>query len=686
MASNHPNRILEVMERIVCFGDSESDFHIILEKIRALVLGKLEPRSVWSVSRLVGEKLSCHVDTGEGFELVEDRTRATKTPLCAMKVLENESTFSSPANFCAECVLKDACEGSLSRCAPLVIGDDSYGVMGILLSDAVRVSGPEWQSICAQTAVAIHLSRARNEREKATSELQKASTRMELALNGGALGIWDWNILSGEMSFDRHWNHIFDLSVGDKKAWKTNPWERILPDGDVPAVYEARFSNGDTCLSFYESEHHVSTRTKEQKWVLIKGSVTERSDTGEPLRASGTILDITSRKANEREKDKLAEQLRQIQKIESIGRLAGGIAHDLNNLLSPVIGYSEMALFDLHPEDTLYEDISQIRDAAERAKDLTHQLLAFSRKQVLDMQAINISSIVMKSESIIRRLIREDIEIMYRVDPELSTVKGDSSQIQQILMNLATNAADSMPDGGRMIIETQDVVFDDAYVSFHPVAEKGNYAMLSVSDTGFGMGKETLECIFDPFFTTKTKGRGTGLGLSTVYGIVKQHGGYVWAYSEPGLGTTLKVYIPIVEEKADVDRNSSYNPDDTTGSETILVVEDEEAVRRLICKVLDKQGYDVLEAMSAENALEIVRADESIIHLLLTDVVMPVMNGKELYDKVVAVRPEIKVCYVSGYTDDVIAHHGVLDDGVRFVQKPFSVESLTTKVRKALDD
>ena len=398
-----------------------------------------------------------------------------------------------------------------------------------------------------------------------------------------------------------------------------------------------------------------------------------------------TGQDVTDREAAEAEKKELESQLQQAQKIESIGRLAGGIAHDFNNLLTPMIGYADMALMDLDPADPLYGDFEEIREVAERAKNLTGQLLAFSRRQVLEMKVVNLNDIVSAFQKMLRRIIGEDIEFTMQLEPELKNAKADPAQIQQVIMNLAINARDAMPEGGRLTIQTQNAVFDEACAKGRPGLTPGNYVMLAVSDTGIGMAKETAEKIFEPFFTTKAPGKGTGLGLATVYGIVKQHDGHIWVNSELGKGTSFKIYLPQAAEEAPAkEEPPKEDREDVQGSATILVVEDEDAVRKLTCNILKSRGCKVLEAQTSQEALRIVETYEAQIDLLLTDVVMPQMNGRELYRQAALARPGLKVLYMSGYTDEVIAHHGVLDAQIEFLQKPFTIDELVKKVSEML--
>jgi CheY-like chemotaxis protein len=379
-------------------------------------------------------------------------------------------------------------------------------------------------------------------------------------------------------------------------------------------------------------------------------------------------------------------QFLQAQKMEAVGRLAGGIAHDFNNILVPIVGYVELGMMNLSPNDKLYINLKRVKQAADRATGLVRQILAFSRKQVLEMKVLDLNAVVMDFKKMLQRLIGEDIEFQTFLEPALYRVDADAGQIEQVLMNLVINARDAMPDGGKLTIETANTYLDQGYVSRYAGAQlPGHYVMLAVSDTGCGMDAETRQQIFEPFFTTKEPGKGTGLGLSTVFGIIKQHGGNVWVYSEPDKGTTFKIYLPQVESTGETPETAPTEIASIYGTETILVVEDEEMVRRLVCETLSACGYEVLEAQSPNDALRLASERKGTFDLLLTDIIMPEMNGRDMYQKMTAIDPDIKVLYMSGYTDDVVVYHGILDEGVNYLQKPFTIQSLTRKVRLALN-
>ncbi len=396
-----------------------------------------------------------------------------------------------------------------------------------------------------------------------------------------------------------------------------------------------------------------------------------------PVGVQGIARDITERK-------NLEGQLRQAQKMEAIGRLAGGIAHDFNNLLGVILGYSELLKERIALTDPLSNHIEEIYQAGRRAALLTRQLLAFSRQQVLEPKVLNLNTVVRDVEKLLRRLIGENIELVVVPDQALGQATVDAGQIEQVIVNLAINARDAMPQGGKLTIETENFDLDEGYAHRHAAVRPGPYVMLAVSDTGVGMDPETQARIFEPFFTTKELGKGTGLGLATVYGIVKQSGGFIWVYSERAKGTTFKIYLPRVEQAIDSAAAGRMFPEPLRGSETILVVEDAEPLRKLARQLLQSSGYTVLEAASGAEAIEVARDYQGPIHLLLTDVVMPGMGGRKLAERLAAARPEMKVLYVTGYPDNAIVHHGVLDAGVSLLSKPFTRNALMQRVRETL--
>ncbi len=410
-----------------------------------------------------------------------------------------------------------------------------------------------------------------------------------------------------------------------------------------------------------------------------------RNAADEVVGLMGVVRDITDRKQAEAEKERLESQLRQAQKMEAVGRLAAGFAHDFNNMLSPILGYSELLLDELHETDPRYDQAEEIRRAAIRSRDLIRQLLAFSRKQVLSLELLDLNPVIEDFQKMLSRAIREDIELRLFLDPGAGKIKADLSQIEQILMNLAVNAQDAMPDGGVLTIETAPAELDAEYAAQKPGVTPGEYVRLSVSDTGRGMEPAVAERIFEPFYTTKEKSKGTGLGLATVYGIVKQHGGNIWVYSEAGQGTTFKLYFPRISASEPESETKPPPEPAPKGAETVMVVEDSEMVRKLACGILKKYGYHPISAANGRECLQKIREYEGTVSLLLTDLVMPDMNGKELASLLTRSYPRMKVLFMSGYTDNVIARHGVLDPGVHFISKPFTVRSLAEKVQAVLE-
>ncbi|MHB8066877.1 MAG: ATP-binding protein [Desulfobaccales bacterium] len=487
-------------------------------------------------------------------------------------------------------------------------------------------------------------------------------------------GYLDWSL----DCFDDKIEKITGYSKADFDSRRVTWLDLIFPEDLESAkklFAEARRGN-----RFYVTEHRIRRKNGETCWIESRNQII-LNPAGKTEYISGVFFDITARK-------RLEDQLAQAQKMEAVGLLAGGMAHDFNNLLTAISGYSEIMMLDLSENDPLRRHAEEIMNAAEHGASLTNQLLAFSRKQILQPRVIDFNHIVTDMDKMLRRLIGEDIDLVTCCSEELGLVKADPGQIEHILMNLVVNARDAMPQGGKLTIETADVFLDEAYAQNHVEVIPGPYVMMAVTDNGVGMDADKLARIFEPFFTTKESGKGTGLGLAMVYGIVKQSGGHIWVYSEPGRGTTFKLYFPRVAEG-----QAPATPRPTRellkapgGWETILLVEDDDALRTLMSKALQRYGYQVWEAANGEEALTICEKNNGPIHLLLTDVVMPQMGGGELATRVAQLRPEIKVLFMSGYTTNAIVHHGVLDEGINFVQKPVKVLSLLQRVREILED
>jgi PAS domain S-box-containing protein len=480
-------------------------------------------------------------------------------------------------------------------------------------------------------------------------------------------GRWDY--------CNRRWCDYTGLTIGQSIGQQ---WTSVLHPEDVPQSV-AQWSDSVRTGAAYEAEFRLRNQEGKYRWFLARG-FPMRDHRGDIVRWFGICTDIEDFKQTQ-------EQLHQSRKMEAVGRLAGGVAHDFNNLLMVIIGYGRMLSDAAELQGTPSTEAEQILYAAERAAELTRQLLTFGRRQIVQPRLVNLNSVVRETETLIRRLIGEDIAIRTDLDPELLPVKIDPGQMEQVIVNLAANARDAMPGGGQLIVETANVDLDQPYVSGHSTVAPGRYVMLAVSDTGQGMDPETQSHIFEPFFTTKGPGKGTGLGLSTVYGIVKQGGGQIWTYSEPGEGTTFKIYLPAVLEAGGEPKGLVLpSRSEARGTETVLVLEDETSVRKLVQAMLGQQGYNILEAGTPVEALKYCKEHAGPIDLLVTDVVMPGMGGRQFAELAAHYRSTMKVLYMSGYTGDSIAHHGVLDAGVAFLQKPFSLESLLQKVREVLNN
>jgi two-component system cell cycle sensor histidine kinase/response regulator CckA len=471
---------------------------------------------------------------------------------------------------------------------------------------------------------------------------------------------------------------LCDLLLYSQEALQAVPGQDFVLSEPVAGEAEAYLEMARGTLDRYRIEEKQYRRSDGAVvWARVHVSV-HRDSAGKAAHFIKVIEDITERRA-------LEAQMRQASKMDAIGQLASGVAHDFNNLLSVILSYSEMLATDLKEGDPMRADLSEIRGAGLRAVALTRQLLAFSRQQVLEPQVVDLTEIVDGLKNMLRRLIGEDVELTTAGDSGLSKILVDPGQMEQVIVNLAVNARDAMPKGGKLTIETAAIDLEQSFVSEHVGAKAGPNIMLAVTDTGVGMDKATQARMFEPFFTTKEVGKGTGLGLATVFGIIRQSGGMIWAYSEPGKGTTFKIYLPAAsgDVSARVSKRPSEHPA-VRGSETILVAEDEESVRVLACTILRRHGYHVLEAQNGGDALLLCEQHGATIHLLLTDVVMPRMSGRQLAERLLTLRPKMKVLFMSGYTNDAVVRHGILDSTVAYLQKPITPQALARKVREAL--
>jgi two-component system cell cycle sensor histidine kinase/response regulator CckA len=526
------------------------------------------------------------------------------------------------------------------------------------------------------------IARDVTERKQSENALQAEKQRFQLLLENAPFGM----ILIDKDGMFKYINPKFTELFGYdlKDAPHGREWFRkAYPDPAYRHQVIATWIDDLKSSEPGEKIPRIFTVTCKDGTEKIIRFITVQLESGECLESAE---DITLLKRAEEEKAALAEQLRQSQRMEAIGRLAGGVAHDFNNLLTVIRGYSQLTLLELKEGDKLWGNIEEIQKATKRATELTQQLLAFSRRQIMDMKILDLNTLLQDLDKMLHRVIGEDIELVYRLAKDLGKVKIDPGQMEQVILNLAINSRDAMPGGGRLIIETKNMEIGKDFTSTHIGMAPGHYVMFSVSDTGVGMTPTVRERVFEPFFTTKEKSKGTGLGLSTVYGIVKQSRGNIWVYSEPGRGTLFKIYLPRVDESLKEIEEKVETIEILRGSETILAVEDEEEVRTLVVRILREQGYTVIAAAHGEEAMRLAEEHRGNgIHLLLTDVVMPGMSGRELAEGLKLRYPGIKVLYMSGYTDDAIVHHGVIEEGINYIQKPFTLDSLARKLREVLD-
>jgi two-component system cell cycle sensor histidine kinase/response regulator CckA len=548
---------------------------------------------------------------------------------------------------------------------PLLVGDRLVGVMAMFArSPLSRAVLDAMEAVASHIAVAIDRKRAEEELRRSEELLRRAEAIAHIA--GWTLTVDDGVIVTSDEG-----RRLFGWGPGSHRM--DDLLALVHPD-DRPRV-EAAMRGALAGIPF-ETEHRLVV-TGEIKWIHRRVEP-ETDGQGHVVRLIGVSQDITARR-------QLEEQFWQAQKMDAIGTLAGGVAHDFNNLLTIINGNSDLLLSSIKPDDPMRNRLAEIHKAGERAGSLTRQLLMFSRQQVIEPKVLDLNAVVADMEKMLGRLIGEDIVLTTVLGPALAPVQVDPGQFQQVLMNLSVNARDAMPQGGRLTIETCNVTLDDTYAGTHPGVRPGGYIMLAVSDTGTGMDAPTKARIFEPFFTTKETGKGTGLGLAVVHGVVTQSEGHIDVYSEVGKGTTLKIYLPAVKERLAMGKSGHGLRLMPRGSETVLLIEDEDAVRTLARHVLSTCGYMVLEAADGREAVRVAGQHPGRIDLVVSDVVMPHLGGRQLVERLAAVKPGMKVLFVSGYTDNALVRHGVLEAEYAFLQKPFTLTALAQKVREVLD-
>ena len=523
---------------------------------------------------------------------------------------------------------------------------------------------------------ASSIKRDVTEQKQAQQALALSQERLQLALRAARMGTWHWDVTSGSLTWDEGLNQLYGMETHQSLLRQEQFLERVHPDDRElvrAALQEATGADGSL-----NTEFRIVLPNGKVRWVADQGRVV-RDPAGNVAYLTGVSLDVTDRKLME-------ERLRQAQRMDSVGQLAGGIAHEANNMMSVVLGCADYVLQRSDLPEAVRQDVDQIWRAAKRTAGITQQLLAFSRRQMLQPQILDLNTAVRELEPILARALGESRVVRMHLSPTLGPIRADPGQLEQVLINLTLNARDAMGAGGRLTIETMNVVLDANYVAAKPVEtlEPGEYAALVVTDTGHGMDRATLSRIFEPFFTTKGVGQGTGLGLSTVYGIVKQSGGFIWAYSEPGLGTTFKLYFPLVAQAPEIP--AAQNPPPAgTADELILIAEDEPMVRSIMARTLRECGYSVLEASDGHEALKLLEAETRRLSLIVTDVVMPDMGGREMALQIAKRRPDVPVLFTSGYTGLDVVHRGLLEEGREFLQKPLVPETLARKVREMVD-
>ncbi|MEO7086860.1 MAG: response regulator [Gemmatimonadaceae bacterium] len=639
--------------RILMVEDSPTDSKLILRE-----LNRSEHEIVWTRVETAAEMRNA-LETKTWDVVLSDWSLPTFSALEALSVLHSTGT-DIPFIIVSGTVGEDTAVQGMR-----------HGAHDYLLKDRLARLIP-----AIEREIREHETRRAGKR--AEEALKRSEVRLRRLAESGIIGIAVGKLLGPIHEANDAYLRLIDAHRNDLEAG-TIGWDR-----GTPADWQSA-----SATAFAELKNTGIVRPWQKE-------ITRRDGTRVPVLAGGArleddsviafLLDLTEQKHAEDALKRTEEQLRHAQKMESIGILAGGVAHDFNNLLSVILSYASMMASDLTPGDPMEEGLLEIKNAGERAAQLTHQLLAFSRRQLLRPRLTNLNEVVAGTDRLLRRLIGEDVELIKITPQGIPLVYVDPDQIAQVIINLAVNARDAMPNGGKLTVETGSAFFDEAYAAEHVGSRPGPHVMLAVTDTGIGMDRETQSRIFEPFFTTKDAGRGTGLGLSTVFGIVKQSGGSIWVYSEVDRGTSFRVYLPAADpDSVPVPVMIETAATKLEGSETILLVEDEERVRALATIVLRRYGYTVLEAAGGGDALLICEQHPATIHLLVTDVVMPRMSGRQLVERLKPIRPDMKVLYMSGYTANAIVTHGVIDSDVAFVQKPITPEVLAQAVRNALD-
>jgi len=673
----HLHTVLRAIRNVNEIITTETDRDRRIEKACKTLIQTRAYRTAWMVH--LGEDgtllAGAEAGLGEAFGPLKDALKAGQLPACARRAARGTGVVvvDDRSSTCADCPLCEQGHDAAAMTVRLKYGGKLRGILCVSCPlDAAEDEEEQrlLKEAASDVALALHNMEAQEERKGTEKRRRLLSAVVEQTTEGVAVAGLDGNLIFANQA----WAEMHGYESGDELVGRN----LSVFYSEEQLANEVRPFNRKVMQDGRHTGEVGHIRTDGTTFPLLMVTTLVRDGQGDPIAFADTATDVTELKC-------LEQQLCEAARMESVGRLAGGVAHDFNNLLTGIMGYAQILSAQFEEGTPARRDLGEIRKLGERAATLTRQLLAFSRRQIFESVVLNINDLVENVSKMLARLISEDINLHFIPADDLGNVRADPAQIEQVLMNFAINARDAMPEGGKLTIETGNVVLDQEYADRHVGVTPGAHVMLAVSDTGVGMDAETREHIFEPFFTTKEAGKGTGLGLATVYGIVKQHDGNIWVYSEPGKGTTFKVYLPLVE--AEVEASAAKEPEGTpaVGTETILLVEDEESLLKLAERILAERGYTVLTAASPSKAREIFKRHGDRIDLLVTDVVLPECNGRQLYEELVAQHPSLKVLYASGYTANAIAHRGVLAANTAFLQKPFTPDGLAGKVREVLD-
>ncbi len=680
----HLNLVLRAIRDVNQLITHEADRDELLRRACEILISTRGYRSAWIALRGGDGKAQTVVECGigEGFAPLRRAMERGDWPDCCRQAWEHPDDVTPIHNTysdCRSCSLTHTYRDTAALAGALRHSGRDYGALVVSLPVGLADDPAEqslFRELAGDLAYALHGIEVARERLKRTEELRRSEERFRRAIDEAPFPAMIHAEDGEVVMINAEWTRITGYShdeIPTIEAWTEMAYG--TRQGTVREVIDRLYEAAEHTD---EGDFEVRCRDGSTRTWTFRSTSLGADEKGRRLVLSMAV-DIT-------ERESLEAQLRQAQKMESVGRLAGGVAHDFNNMLSVILGYGEVILADLHEEDDrLRRSVTEIVKAGERSAALARQLLAFSRKQTLRPEVLDLNGVIRNLEKMLRRLIGEDIELVISLAAETDHVMADPGQIEHVIVNLVVNARDAMPEGGKLVIETASVELDEAYAKSHADVDPGKYVMISVSDTGCGMDKETLSHIYDPFYSTKEAGKGTGLGLSTVYGIVKQSGGDIMAYSEPGRGTTFKIHLPQTDVKEEIETSAVDTEEaGVGGGEHILVVEDEGSLRELIGRILSELGYKVSRAANGEEAQHLMAGECFRPDLVITDVVMPNMNGKELADRLKKVQPDLRVLYMSGYTDNAIVHHGVLEPGTAFIHKPFTPRDIAAKVQEAL--